>query len=529
MNSATVDAMTESPTFSRGVKAGTLTIACLAMLLLAIDMTVLHLAIPKLVTDLAPGATQLLWILDIYGFALAGLLITMGNVGDRIGRKRLLLIGATGFGLASLVTAYAPNPDLLIAARALLGVTGATLMPSTLALIRNVFTNPKERTSAIGLWSSVAALGFGGGPLVGGFLLNHFWWGSVFLVNVPVTAAIVVAGLWILPESRNPNPGRIDVLSVGLSFTGMIAIVYAVKEVVEGALRAEVLVPGVIGLVAMTTFVLRQGRIAYPLIDIDLFKRRSFTATISATLVATFCMTSTSWIFAQYFQLVLGWSPLLAGVAGLPAGVAAAVAGVFAAQFISGLGRAGSTSLGLGVAAVGFVLYGQVTADTPYWYLLSAMIVTGVGTSLTFAVANDTVVGSVPKSRSGAASALSETATELGSALGIAVLGSVLAAGYRAYVTAPDGLPAAAAESVDEGLGPALAISEQLPEPLGGAVADAAKSAFLSGLTVTTLTAGALLFVLAGAVLYTMRGIPKQLDETDEVPAGDSHEQPERV
>ncbi|MFC7646686.1 MFS transporter [Streptosporangium lutulentum] len=240
-------------------------IACLAVLLLAIDLTVLHLAAPKLVEDMRPSATQFLWIVDVYGFALAGLLITMGNVGDRIGRKRLLLIGMAAFAVASVLTAYAPTPEWLIAARVLLGVAGATIMPSTLSMIRNVFTNPRERATAVGIWSSISAMGFALGPVIGGALLNHFWWGSVFLLNVPIAVLIIIVGLLVLPESRNPRPGRLDLVSVPLSIVGIVSAVYALKTGAhDGLAQSGFWVAAALALVTLTLFTRRQTRLAAP-------------------------------------------------------------------------------------------------------------------------------------------------------------------------------------------------------------------------------------------------------------------------
>ncbi|GGL18132.1 MFS transporter [Planomonospora parontospora] len=498
-------------------KWGTLVIACLAMLMLSVDLTVLHLAVPKLVEDLAPSATQQLWIADVYGFALAGLLVTMGNLGDRIGRRRLLLAGTAAFGAASLVTAYAPTPELLIAARALLGVAGATIMPSTLSLIRNVFTDSTERTTAVGIWSSIGAAGFALGPLVGGALLNEFFWGSVFLINLPVVAVILVAGLAVLPESRNPRPGRIDLVSVPLSFTGIVAVVYALKEAAHGGVgQTPVIAAAVVGLVTLAVFVRRQARLAEPLIDVRLFRNRAFSAAVGSTLVAMFAMIAMSLLFAQYFQLVLGWSPLAAGLAGLPGGVGAAIGGSAAAPLISRMGRARTVALGMALAAAGFALYSQVGLEVHYPYLAATMILTSTGIGLTFAVVNDTVIASAPRERAGAAAAISETASEMGGALGIAVLGTVLSSAYRGGLELPAGLPAGAAEQVRDTLGGALATAATLPGELAGAVAGAARQAFVDALQTTVLTGAGILAVLAVASLFALRGVPKVLDETPE-------------
>ncbi|WP_068925568.1 MFS transporter [Planobispora rosea] len=495
-------------------KWGTLVIACLAMLMLSIDLTVLHLATPKLTADLNPSAPQLLWIVDVYGFALAGLLVTMGNLGDRIGRKRLLLIGSGAFGAASLLTAYAPSPELLIAARALLGVAGATIMPSTLSLIRNVFTDSKERTTAVGIWSSIGAAGFALGPVVGGALLNEFWWGSVFLVNVPVVMLIILAGMAVLPESRNPAPGRIDLVSVPLSVVGVIAVIYALKEGAHGGVgQAPVIVAAVLGVITLAVFVRRQTRLAEPLIDVRLFRNRAFSASVGSALIAMFAMLSMSLVFAQYFQLVLGWSPLVAGLAGLPGGVGAAIGGSVAGPLISRWGRAGTVALGMVLAAVGFGLYGQADTDLTYAYLVVAMVITSTGIGMTFAVVNDTIIATAPRERAGAAAAISETATEMGGALGIAVLGTVLNSAYAANLVLPAGLPAETGAQVRDTLGDALRAASTLPPDLASAVTGAAREAFVEGMQATVLTGAGILLLLAVAALYALRGVPKELSD----------------
>ncbi|GAA4581931.1 MFS transporter [Planotetraspora phitsanulokensis] len=498
-------------------KWGTLVIACLAMLLLSIDLTVLHLAVPKLVASLNPSATQLLWIVDIYGFALAGLLVTMGNVGDRIGRKRLLLIGTVAFGAASAVTAYAPSPGLLIAARALLGVAGATIMPSTLSLIRNVFTDPRQRTTAVGIWSSVSAIGFALGPIIGGALLDAFWWGSVFLINLPVVAIILVAGMFVLPESRNPRPGRIDPVSVPLSVIGVLGLVYALKEAAyHGVAEGSVAVSAVVGLAALVVFVRRQTKLAEPLIDVRLFRRRSFSAAVGAELVAMFAMLAMSLVFAQYFQLVAGWTPLVAGLAGMPGGLAGGVGGALAGPLVQKIGRGPVVALGLLLVAVGFALFSRIGVEVSYPYLLVAMIIQGVGIGFTFAVTNDTVLATAPKERAGAAGAISETAHEIGGALGIAVLGSVLNTAYRNGLELPAGVPAAADGQIRDTLGGAIEAAAALPRDLAAAVTGAARQAFVDGIQVTVLTAAGILVCLAVATLFALRGVPKVIPEHEE-------------
>jgi EmrB/QacA subfamily drug resistance transporter len=493
----------------------TLAICCLAVLVLSIDLTALHLAIPNLIDDLSPSGTQILWIADVYGFALAGLLVTMGGVGDRIGRKRLLLIGTLAFAATSALTAYATSPDMLIAARVLLGVAGATIMPSTLSITRNVFTDAKQRTMAVGIASGIGALGVGLGPIFGGALLDHFWWGSVFLINVPIMAVVLIAGLFVLPESRNPRPGRLDVPSVPLSIAGVLGVVYAVTEAGHsGLMHARIGVGLAIGVVGLAAFAWRQVRLPEPLIDIRLFANPAFSGSIGANLFAMFALVAQSLVFSQYFQLVLHWSPLRAGLAGLPGGVAAAVGGaVLAAPLIGLLGRARVVALGLGVSAAGFALYALTGTESDYWTLLVAMIPCALGVGMAMTVTADTILASVPKDRAGAASAISETATELGGALGMAVLGSVLTAAYRTSLRLPAGLPAGADHDIRDSIGAALQTAATLPVRLSAQVTDAARNAFVDGMHAAVFCSAGLAALTGLAALFALRTVPKVIPE----------------
>jgi MFS transporter, DHA2 family, multidrug resistance protein len=491
-------------------KWATLAIGCLAAAVLAIDLTALHLAIPGLIKDLDPSSTQILWIADAYGFALAGLLVTMGSLGDRIGRKRLLLIGTAAFAASSALTAYASSAELLIAARALLGVAGATIMPSTLSLVRNVFTEPKERTTAVGIWSGVTGAGIGIGPIIGGALLDHFWWGSVFLINVPVMAVVFALGWLLIPESRDPNPGRLDLVGVALSIVGLLGVVYAIKEGARGGVaQAQVGAAAAIGVAGLALFVRRQARRADPLIDVRLFRRPAFAGAITAGLIAMFALVAQSLIFAQYFQLVLGWSPLKSGLAGLPGAGAAMLTGGLAGPLVTVLGRARVVALGMAIAAVGFTLYTLTGSVSDYPSLLVAMLCVGGGMGFTFAVTTDTMLATVPRDRAGAASAISETATELGGALGMAVLGSILNAAYRGSLDLPAGSPAAARDS----LGGAIDGVAGLPAALARQVVGAAQHAFVSGMHVAALTSSALALLAGMVALVSLRSVPKVIDD----------------
>jgi DHA2 family multidrug resistance protein-like MFS transporter len=505
-------------------KWGTFAICLLAALVPNIDLTALNQAIPHLSADLDPSATQILWIADAYGFTLAGLLITMGGVGDRIGHKKLLLIGAAVFAAASAVTAYAPSAELLIAARALLGVAGATLMPSGLSLIRRAFPEPKERTAAIGAFSGVAGLAVGLGPVLAGALLDHFWWGSVFMINVPIMAVVLVAGAVVLPESRNPLPGRLDLMSVPLSVAGVLGVVYAIKEAAaHGPAHARIYLALAVGLAALAAFIVRQTRVAEPLIDIRLFRRAAFAGSVATNMFAMFTLVAQSLIFSLFFQLALGWSPLKAGLAGLPGAAGAMIGGaVLAPPLIGALGRARVVAAGMLVSAGGFSLYLVIGLHTSYWVMLPAMLLGGLGMGLAMTVTADTVLASVPKERSGSASAIAETATELGGALGMAILGSILTAVYRNVLDLPAGLPAPAASAARDSLAGALQAAAQLPASLAGQVAAASREAFVDGMHAALVCSAACAAVVAVFALVTLRNVPKVIEdapEPDLVPA----------
>jgi DHA2 family multidrug resistance protein-like MFS transporter len=499
-------------------KWGTFTVCLLAALVPNIDLTALNQAIPHLSADLDPTSTQILWIADAYGFALAGLLITMGAIGDRIGHKKLLLMGTALFAAASAVTAYAPSAELLIAARAVLGVAGATLMPSGLSLIRRAFTEPKERTMAVGAFSGVAGLAVGLGPVLGGALLDHFWWGSVFLINVPIMLVTLVAGALVLRESQNPAPGRIDLASVPMSIVGVLGLVYAIKEAAAHGLdEAQIYVSAAVGLVALVAFLVRQRRVRDPLIDVRLFRNAAFTGSVVTNMFAMFALVAQSLIFSLFFQLALGWSPLKAGLAGLPGAAGAMVGGAaLAPPLINAIGRARVVALGLLLAAAGFAMFVTIELDTSYWAMIPAMLLSGVGMGMGLTVTGDTVLASVPKERSGAASALSETATELGAALGMAVLGSVLNAVYRNVLDLPAGTPAPAASAARDSIAAALQAAAGLPGDLAARVAAAARDAFVDGMHAALVCSAGLAALVAVFALVTLRNVPKVIADAEE-------------
>ncbi|HUH53427.1 MAG TPA: MFS transporter [Microbacteriaceae bacterium] len=485
-----------------------LIVLTLAVMLIAVDGTVLGLAVPALTEDLNPSANQILWIGDVYSFVIAGLLITMGNLADRVGRKRLLLLGSIGFGLASVVAAYSVSAEMLIAARVLQGISGATLMPSTLSLIRNIFVIPKERTRAIAVWSVGAISGAALGPLIGGVLLEHFWWGSVFLINVPVMLLLVVTGAVLLSESKNPNSGPIDWLSSLLSILAVVPIVYIIKQLFSQDAQWWLIAVGILGLLAGITFVRRQNTLKYPLVDISLFKIPAFSGAIFSNTIAIFAFSGLLFFFSQYLQLARGFSPLQAGLAELPLTLAAIVVILLVSSLLRwfGLGRAVAVGLflgGLGLAGL------SVTEGLAEFIWMAIMLsVIGLGIGIASTLSTDAVVSSVPPERAGAASSISETAYELGVALGIAVLGSIQTMLYRSHLQLPKDLDHQTFKAVNESLAVADAYLNDFPISNATELLLISQDAFVKAMQINTLIAAAIT-IAAGAVAW--RFIPSKV------------------
>lgn len=498
------------------VALGVIALPCLVY---AMDLTVLNLALPAISADLRPSAAQLLWIIDIYGFMVAGLLITMGTLGDKLGRRRLLLIGAAAFAAASVAAALSTTAQALIATRALLGIAGATLAPSTLSLISNMFRDEAERRIAIGIWISSYSVGGAIGPLVGGVILQYFAWPAIFWAAVPVMLLLLAVGPFLLPEYRDPEAGRLDLGSVALSLTAVLGGVFALKQAAEGHVSAPTWVAMALGLAAGVAFVRRQRRIAYPLLDLRLFGQPRFAAAICTYALTSFAMFGVYIFISQHLQLVLGLSPLVAGLCTVPWALSFVVGSMLTPAIAQRYSAPRTMVTGLAVAAVGFAAMTLVDGDHGLVALVLGMTLMGIGMAPVFTLGNDIVISSAPPERAGAASALSETSAELSGALGIAVFGSMATGLYRAGMAGqlPPGLPAEAVAETST-LGGALTVAEGLPGPLAEALRLAARTAFVDGLQAAAVL-GTGIMVASGLLAWRMLRPPR-------APGGASATQP---
>jgi DHA2 family multidrug resistance protein-like MFS transporter len=449
-----------------------LAVLMLPAALIAIDGNVLGFALPSLGAYLRPSATQTLWIVDLYAFVLAGLLVTMGNVGDLVGRRRLLMIGMAGFGAASLACAYAQSPAELIAGRALLGLAGATLMPSTMSLLRSMFRDEQQRVFALAVWSTAFSAGSGLGPVIGGWLLGHFWWGSVFLLNVPFVLFALILTPVLVDESRNPGQGRIDLLSVALSLATALPLVYGFKEIAKRGASWEAGCAILLGALSGWVFLRRQRRLAEPLLDFGLFRDPRFSIAVVASLAVVASVVGTMFLLPQYLQLVLGLPMDRAGFMLLPWAVSSAVSGFAAAAAMKRTSERTLINGGLGLMTLGVLGLLGLRVDYGVLCVTASSVAIGFGFGFTMTVFSASVLDAAPPERAGAAAAISETAIELGVALGVALFGSVVNAVYQLRLRLPPGVDPARADGAHETLGGALAAG----------LGESARKAFVEGL-----------------------------------------------
>jgi DHA2 family multidrug resistance protein-like MFS transporter len=493
---------------------GVLALACL---LYVMDLTVLHLAVPAISEHLRPTSVELLWIIDVYGFMVAGFLITMGTLGDRIGRRRLLLVGAAAFGAVSILAAFSTSPTMLIASRALLGIAGATIAPSTLSLIFAMFEDPKQRATAIGVWVSAFSAGSAVGPVLGGILLEHFWWGSVFLLAVPVMALLLLLGPRVLPEYRAPDAGRLDLIGSAMSLVAVLSLILGLKLIAQDGPSLISVTALVVGIVVGTTWVRRQLTARDPMFDLRLFRIPTFSASLVVNLLTVFVVVGYFLFVAQYLQLVLGLSPLAAGLWSLPEAIGFIVGSNLGPRITRRVKPAHLIAGGFAVAAVGLVILSQVTTSTSSGLaiVVVASVVIALGIAPIFGLTTDLIVSTAPPERAGAASGMSETFFELGGALGLALLGTIGIVIYRSRLpeALPAGIPAAAAAAARDTLGGARDVAAQLPPAQGAALLDAAREAFVAGMQVAAVVSVAVAIAVALFALRFLHSIPATGDE----------------
>ncbi|MGY4691018.1 MFS transporter [Salibacterium sp. K-3] len=470
-------------------------ILTLPTLLLSLDVTVLHLALPHFAMDLQANSTQQLWILDIYGFMIAGFLVTMGSLGDRIGRKRLLITGAGAFGMASIAAAYSTSAEMLILTRALLGISGATLMPSTLALLRNMFQNPKQRTFAISVWMMSFSGGAVLGPVVGGILLEFFWWGSVFLLGVPVMVLLLITGPFLLPEYREMHPNRLDLFSVTLSITSTLFIIYGIKEITRIGWQVIPLLFLLLGLIIGWSFIKRQVKLRNPLIDLKLFRSKAFSGSLGLMLLGMTLNGGFVLLFVQYLQMVLGMTPLEAGVWMIPLSTGSIIGSLITPLLLRWTSRTNLIAIGLSISALAYLLMIFATDSTMAVPITSSVLLT-LGFGPLFVLSTDLIIASAPPEKSGSAASLSETCGELGMALGIAIFGSISIVIYRFQIEIPNDISSEFAETSRDSLSGALSVVEQMPVDSASKILIQAHGSFMTAWNIVGIIGFLLLIVL---------------------------------
>ncbi|MDT0203418.1 MFS transporter [Nocardioides sp. AE5] len=500
-----VSSRTPDQLTSRGRWAA-LAVLMLPVLLVSIDNTALSFAVPALSRSLAPSGNQLLWIIDVYPLVLAALLVTMGSLGDRIGRRRILLLGGVGFAAVSVLAAFAPSAGWLVAARALLGVFGAMLMPATISLIRNIFTDAAERRTAIAIWMAGFSGGAALGPMVGGWLLQHFWWGSIFLIAVPVLVPLLVLAPRLLPESRDPDPGPVDILGIALVSLALAAVVYGIKAFATHGLDQVTVAAAIAGVGAGVLFVRRMLTRRNPMLDVRLFANPVFSVSLVVNLVSVFALVGFIYFLTQHLQLIAGHSPLDAAVMMIPGLVVTVALGLGAVPMVHRFGAVPVMVGGVLLNAFGYVVVSALGHTGSGIALLVGFVLVCAGVGMSETVSNDLALGAVPPAKAGAASAVSETAYEVGAVLGTAVLGSLLNLAYRQGVQVPVTVDPELAEQARATLGAAHEVAESLPSAAADALLASAAHAFDSGVTVTAAIAGALSFAVAIAAHRILRG-----------------------
>ncbi len=498
----------------------TLLVLCTSLIVIVLDNTILNVALPRLSSTAAEGGlgasqSQLQWIVDSYTIVFAGLLLTAGSIGDRFGRYRFLALGLGIFGVGSVLSALATDANVLIATRAVMGIGGAFIMPATLSILTNVFTDPRERAKAIGIWAGVSALGLGLGPITGGFLLTHFWWGSVFLVNIPIVIAGLVLGYLFIPDSRDPAASKLDPVGALLSIAGLAIVLAAVIEAPDrGWTSPEILLGFVVGFAVLGAFMLWETRSSHPMLNLDFFRNPRFSAASGAITLTFFALFGMIFLLTQYLQLVLGYSTIKAGAVLLPQAAVIMISAPLSSVWVERLGNKVVVSTGMVVVAVALASFSLMGEETSIGVIILLTMLLGLGMGNVMAPATDSIMGSLPRAKAGVGSAVNDTTRQTGGAVGVAVLGSLLSSRYLPQMTARlDGVvPDAQVGALTESIGKTLGIAEQAPPAIRPVIEAAARESFLSGMHLASLVAAGILFV---AALGVIRWLPARAHDDE--------------
>jgi EmrB/QacA subfamily drug resistance transporter len=485
---------------------GTLVVLCFSLLVIGIDNTILNVALPTLGRDLHASTSGLQWIVDAYTLVFAGLLLTAGSLGDRFGRKKALTAGLLIFGVGSILSAFSGSTGALTTTRALMGVGGALIMPSTLSILTNTFLDPRERARAIGIWAGVSGVGIAIGPVVGGWLLQNFWWGSVFLVNIPVVIIAIALGRVLVAESRDPSSPELDPLGAVLSIAGLTALLWSIIEAPShGWTSTPIVVALLLAAVILTAFVTWELRSNHPMLDVRFFKNPRFTAASSAISLVFFALFGSLFLITLYLQSVHNYTALQAGLRIAPIALALMISAPASAVLVQRLGSKVVVTTGLLLVAGGLGLFATLQVHTGYARVLLAIMILGVGMGLTMAPATDSIMGSLPRAKAGVGSAVNDTTRQVGGALGVAILGSILSSTYASRMTSAlsgHAVPAAAASAAKNSIGGALAVATAVGGEAGRALAAAARNAFVAGMHPAVLAAAAV--ALLGALIVIL-------------------------
>jgi EmrB/QacA subfamily drug resistance transporter len=476
----------------------TLGVICLSLTVISIDNTILNVALPHIVEDIGATGSQLQWIIDSYTLVFACLLLTMGSLGDKLGRKGLLTIGLLVFGTCSAIAGFAGSPAALILARGVMGVGGAAIFPTTLSILTNTFQGP-ERAKAIGIWAGVSGLGVAIGPLLGGLLLEHFWWGSVFLINVPICAIAIVLGRFFVSSSRDTTDGRLDPGGAVFSIVGLMGLLFGIIEGPDRGWTSSPVVAGfAVGVVFLALFGWWESRTRHPMLDVRFFRNPRFSAASATITLTYFALFGSTFLLTQYFQFVLEYSPLKAGMMTAPVAIGLMAVAPNTARLVAWAGTKQVVVFGLSLVTCALLLYASDTVMSNVWIGGLVRVLFGAGMGFVAAPATESIMGSLPKEKAGVGSAMNDTTRQTGGALGVAVLGSIFAARYRGTIDVPAGLSAAQHDDVRDSIGRAIGVAHALPQRTAE-IHDAAAEAFKQAMHVAYPLAA--LFVVGAAVL----------------------------